>query len=297
MIIVFCDNLIDRKVDPDFEAEFSAARAQGFQPELISFEELLTGNIDRALARVKTKDQPEAALYRGWMLTPKNYALLYKGLQQRNITLLNDADAYKTCHYFPNTYPFIEGHTPESAWMAVEEGFSVDDVFKITERFGNSPIIVKDFVKSQKHYWAEACFIPDASDAVAVRKITSRFLELQGEALNEGLVFRKFEALEFLTSHSKSNMPLTKEFRLFFFDGKLVGSFHYWSEGDYGDVTPVLDIFLDIAKNVTSKFFTMDIAKKKDGDWTIMELGDGQVSGLPDTADVGAFYAALKNLL
>jgi hypothetical protein len=29
----------------------------------------------------------------------------------------------------------------------------------------------------------------------------------------------------------------------------------------------------------------MDIAKKENGDWIILELGDGQVSGLPDNAD------------
>ena len=35
----------------------------------------------------------------------------------------------------------------------------------------------------------------------------------------------------------------------------------------------------------TSNFLTMDVAQKKDGNWIIMELGDGQVSGLPDNAD------------
>jgi hypothetical protein len=38
----------------------------------------------------------------------------------------------------------------------------------------------------------------------------------------------------------------------------------------------------------------MDIAKKKDGEWMIMELGDGQVSGLPENADKANFYRALK---
>ena len=38
----------------------------------------------------------------------------------------------------------------------------------------------------------------------------------------------------------------------------------------------------------------MDVAKKKDGDWIIMELGDGQVAGLPDNADRNEFYNNLK---
>ena len=38
----------------------------------------------------------------------------------------------------------------------------------------------------------------------------------------------------------------------------------------------------------------MDVAKKKNGDWIIMELGDGQVAGLPDNADRNEFYNNLK---
>jgi hypothetical protein len=37
--------------------------------------------------------------------------------------------------------------------------------------FGDGAIIVKDYVKSQKHYWAEARFIPSASDRAAVERV------------------------------------------------------------------------------------------------------------------------------
>ena len=48
---------------------------------------------------------------------------------------------------------------------------------------------------------------------------------------------------------------------------------------------------------MVSRFFTMDIAKRVDSDWMIVELGDGQVAGLPDRADTGAFYQALAQRL
>lgn len=38
----------------------------------------------------------------------------------------------------------------------------------------------------------------------------------------------------------------------------------------------------------------MDIVQKKTGEWIIMELGDGQVAGLPDNANKKEFYSALK---
>jgi hypothetical protein len=38
----------------------------------------------------------------------------------------------------------------------------------------------------------------------------------------------------------------------------------------------------------------MDVAKRKDGAWMIVELGDGQVAGLPDEAAARSFYQALR---
>ncbi len=175
----------------------------------------------------------------------------------------------------------------------MEGTFDINDFRAELEVFGNAPIIVKDYVKSQKHYWREACFIPDASDNKQVEKVVNRFLELQGEDLNEGLVFREFVELEELTTHSKSGMPLTKEFRLFVKDGKVIAQFNYWDEGNYADTSVDLSSFQSVISQVQSRFFTMDIAKTIGGEWIIVELGDGQVAGLPENADKAAFYASL----
>lgn len=297
MRVIFCDNLIDRKVDPDFEEEYKSAIAQGFQAELISFEDLNELNIQKSISRIKEQKELELAIYRGWMIQPDKYELLYEGLIKKKVRLINNPEEYKTCHYLPSSYHFIKASTPETNWTAMKGDLDFDKVFDLTAAFKDNPIIVKDYVKSQKHNWAEACFIPKASDKDSVKKIVSRFVELQGSELNVGLVFRKFEDLEFLGNHSKSKMPLTKEFRLFFLNGHIVQIFNYWDEGDYGDTKPDLKEFETIGKKVTSNFFTMDIAKKKDGDWIIMELGDGQVSGLPDNANKSNFYRSVKEYL
>jgi hypothetical protein len=41
----------------------------------------------------------------------------------------------------------------------------------------------------------------------------------------------------------------------------------------------------------------MDIAKEKSGKNIIIELGDGQVSGIPENESKYDFYKKLKNLL
>jgi len=295
MRILFCDNLIDRKVDPDFEGEYNTAVTQGIQVSLISFEDLDDLNITKAISRVKDASEMETAVYRGWMIQPEKYRLLYDGLLGKSIKLINSPDEYVFCHYLPLSYAAIEDYTPLTVWTEVKEHADFDAIFKLTDIFKEDPIIVKDYVKSQKHNWLDACFIPKASDKTAVKKVVSKFLELQGAGLNVGLVFRKFEELEFLSHHSRSGMPLAKEFRLFFLNGQMVQAFNYWDEGDYGLVEPELEKFKNMGKTIKSNFFTMDIAARKNGDWIIMELGDGQVSGLPDNADKNAFYKALKN--
>lgn len=292
MRIIYCDNVFDNKIiEPDYENEKQSAINAGFDFSLMSFEELTDGNVLTALRFVKESESKEFGIYRGWMLTPNQYKNLYIGLLKKNIELINSPVEYKHCHYLPNSYNKIESKTPKSNWTTE---LTNESILELIKDFGEAPIIVKDFVKSEKHNWEEACFIPNASNSDNVKSIVDKFIELRGDSLNEGLVFRQFEELEFLTNHSKSGMPLTKEFRIFFANKKIVKVFDYWDEGEYGDTRPELDEFIRLAQKIDSKFFTMDIAKKKDGEWIIMELGDGQVAGLPDNADKEEFYINLK---
>lgn len=298
MRIIFCDSVIDHKlVEPAYATEQAAAKKAGFVTSVFSYEELTEGNVTKALKFVRPNETTEAAIYRGWMLTPHQYENLYNGLLQKKIQLINNPTEFKHCHYFPESYPKIKHLTPFSNWTINDETHDFAAIESLTNAFGNSPVIVKDYVKSEKHHWAQACFIPDASDKVQVKRVVDKFIELRGNALNEGLVFRQFEALEYLTKHSKSGMPLTKEWRLFFAHSSLVSWFNYWDEGDYGNTVPELTSFLEVAKTIDSHFFTMDIAQKKNGHWIIMELGDGQTAGLPENVSCGKFYEGLGKTL
>ncbi|MEN7549940.1 ATP-grasp domain-containing protein [Rapidithrix thailandica] len=274
-----------------------AVRAAGFSSALISYEELVNGNVAQALKFVKESDIQVSGVYRGWMLTPLQYEALYTGLLQKNIRLVNIAEEYLHTHYLPASYSKIRSKAPVTKWLPVEGNVERNKVLSITQEFGDHPIIIKDYVKSEKHYWEETCFIPIAFDQDNVQEVITRFLALRGDSLNEGLVFRAFEELEYLTRHSQSGMPLTKEFRLFFAHRKLVGIYPYWSEGKYGDTETDLSDFLQIAETIDSRFFSMDIAQKKNGEWVIIELGDGQVTGLPDQADKFLFYEKLYAIL
>jgi len=294
MRIIFCDSgFSPKEIDYMYAEEYEKATHNSISTSLISFEELKRGNVESSIKRVRANENQELGIYRGWMLKPNQYEMLYKSLLEKNIRLINNPTEYKFCHHFPDSYATIKDYTPISTFKEVKSKFDIDDFENELAVFDDKPIVVKDYVKSQKHYWQEACFIPDASDREKVSTVVNKFIELQDSDFNKGLVFREFVELEKLTNHSKSGMPLTKEFRIFVKDNAIINVFKYWDEGDYEELEPVLDEFIELLPKIGSNFFTMDIAKRKDGKWIIIELGDGQVAGLPDNANRDEFYKRL----
>jgi len=266
-------------VESDFAHERDAALSAGLRTAVLDHTGVLRGALDEAVAGVPHGSG--GAVYRGWMLTPRQYGNLYDALQSRGVQLINTPSAYRVCHYLPDSYQFIEDVTPRSVWLKLAGTVDFDEVLQALAPFGNCPVVLKDYVKSQKHYWAEACFIPAADDAAGVQRVVRRFVELQGEELNEGLVFREYVPLRIVGTHPKSGLPLAAEFRSFWLDGEPVLSHRYWGDLTAFDTELPLAALRDIAARIPSRFFTMDVAFKDDGSWTIVELGDGQVAGLP----------------
>lgn len=299
MQVIYCANPLEPTQPDDLYAEESKAATQlGIQSGLINFEKLVyENNPDAAVRRAKPSiELTELAVYRGWMMTPAKYTQLFDALHRKGLDLINSPDSYKHCHYLPEWYELLANCTPKAAWIAAENlgDNQLTIIMEKLQAFGSGPIILKDYVKSAKHHWKEACFIPNASDRNHVDKVVSRFLEIRGDELEGGLVFRQFINFKALTTHSKSGMPLTKEFRLFVLDGKIVHWFNYWEEGNYENMVPPLELFADRAKHIKSRFFTMDIAQAETDEWLVVELGDGQVAGLPENASAKAFYESLN---
>lgn len=294
MRIVFCnDDLTPRAVDSCYESEFSAASKAGLNVELIDFAAVRKGDSNTAVHLVKMASKLETAIYRGWMLTPREYKLLYDALLQRNIKLINSPEEYTHCHWLPNSYSAIQNHTPRTCWMeAPSAAWDMNAITDLLRQFGNSPVIVKDYVKSRKHEWNEACFIPDASDTSNATQVVRRFIELQDDDLQGGLVFREFVEFEPIGVHPKSGMPLTLEYRLFVLDGRVIVWSPYW-DGQAHMAEPPIEHFEKALGDVRSCFFTCDVAKAKDGKWMIVELGDAQVAGLPEQCDPKKFYDAM----
>ncbi|MBA3936010.1 MAG: ATP-grasp domain-containing protein [Planctomycetes bacterium] len=225
-------------------------------------------------------------LYRGWMMRAETYAAFIAAVRERGFEPVTAPEAYRACHHLPDSYPFIEAATATSTWIDAAQALPSGSpdwgaICATAAKLGPGAAIIKDWVKSQKHAWSTACFIPDVTDAEAVRRIAGKFIELQGEMLVGGLIFRRFVRLLQRGVHPRSGMPLGAEVRSFWVRGLPVVMSDYWAEAPVGS-HPDLSAFSSIAASIPSPFFTMDLAQAEDGHWFIMELGDGQVAGLPD---------------
>lgn len=298
MIYIFCScPLSVKEPDSDYLREWQAVTAEKESAYLISFEDLtMLGNPERAIKSLPDFTELTMAIYRGWMLTPEQYELFYNLLMKKNIALINSPAEYKHCHYLPESFYHIKNHSAESLWLKVDGEVDYSKVMALLSSFGKSPLIIKDYVKSAKHSWKDACYIADCSDEREVRRVTENFIAHRGDDLNEGVVYRKYLKLKELARHSKSGIPLFLEYRIFYCNGRQVGLYPYWEEGSYPEQKLPMESFDDIASKVESNFFSMDVAMLEDGSWKVIELGDGQVAGLPERADEHRFFSRLSEL-
>jgi hypothetical protein len=145
--------------------------------------------------------------------------------------------------------------------------------------------VVKDYVKSRKHEWYEACFIPDLADCDHAAAVVGRMVELQGDSLNGGIVLRRFE-------NYRQEGGRTAETRVWWVDGDpAMITAHpdtpgYQSEPDLTAIRPLV-----VA--LSCPFVTTDVAQLADGEWRVVEVGDGQVSDLPAHADPTVLFQRL----
>jgi len=188
MRFIFCSEPFNPQTpDPAYEREVQAVKDLALKHSLIDFEALVDeNNPKKAVMRVQSDSMEELAIYRGWMLKPDYYKRLYEALLMKGLILINTPEQYKHCHYLPESFSIIEQYTPKSVWIKYDQSFSIDAVMRLLSGFENRPIILKDYVKSRKHEWLDACYIPSAGDRKAVERVVNNFLQLQSEDVNEG---------------------------------------------------------------------------------------------------------------
>jgi hypothetical protein len=189
LLLVPANPLRPRRADEHFAAEAAAARDAGITVALIDHDALADpAGAERAVARVPDAGGP--AVYRGWMMSSASYAALADALTARGVRLRTDPAQYQQAHVLPGWHPALAEVTPQAAWT---DGDGQAGFRAACERLGPGPAVLRDYVKSMKHHWHEAAYIPDVADTPAAWKVASRFRELRDDEFTGGFVLRRFE--------------------------------------------------------------------------------------------------------
>ncbi len=168
-------------------------------------------------------------------------------------------------------------------------------------RLNEGEFIVKGKTSSRKHQWNTHM---RASGREGLLKVIRRLME-DPFISQDGLVVREYIPLK-KVAEGINGLPIVKEWRLFFYkENYLAGGFYWVTHLDeyqeqFGDGIPqgVLDFAKVIAPIVSKRtnFYVMDIAEKEDGGFVLIELNDGQMSGL-SCNDPDYLYARMREIL
>jgi hypothetical protein len=274
-ILMCADPLNPRRVDEHFTREAEAVRALGGSIALIDHDALQRG--EAALAVHRIPRDLGTVWYRGWVATTEEYAALTSALGARRVTMAVPPDGYQKAHELPGWYETFAGVTPASVWLPLAPGTppAKERLTQLVRPLPKGPVIVKDYVKSRNG--DEACFVPDVTDTERLHAVVARFIELQGDSLNGGIVIRESETYE------------GGEARVWWVDGEPV------LVGPHPDTPdrhprPRTEPAAPCVRALGCRFITTDLARRADGVWRVVEIGDGQVSDLPAGAEPADLY-------
>ena len=264
------------QVDEDLVIEYEAAVEAGCEISLFDYDKWVGEE------KLVIRDAPEVeciAVYRGWMLKPDQYKKLYHELlEDHGMQLVTSPDSYGKLHVFPNVYPYVKEDTARILTYSFEDDIQIEEVLKRFPRF-----MVKDFTKSVKGTsfpkFFDHTYTQDAFD-----EQMQVFYQYRGKLLTGGICIKEYLDL-------KKYGETTNEFRVFYMNHVVATVSRNSNQGMYTPEPPME--LITKHRNLDSLFFTIDYAETADGDWEIVEAGDGQVSGLSEGQDAAAFFRAL----
>lgn len=171
-----------------------------------------------------------------------------------------------------NWYYDLKEHTPET-WNQL---VSLPD---------DCSFVLKGKTNSKKFDWETDMFAATKADASRVHSRLSADYMIGAQ----DIYIRRYVPLKTYIKGLKG-LPITKEFRFFVLNGKILSGAYYWSShvDDIDQKPDVNEVPIDWLYKVIGlvadriPFFVIDVAQTESGEWIVIELNDGQMSGLSE---------------
>lgn len=278
-ILFPCSYFEHDKPDDVFSAEHRAALASPhLDVRLCNFDEF----DERSVLRLdRPVDEPAACIWRGWMMAPERYSRFYEQCRRLNLSLITSPEAYELMHCFPNAYKLMDpSDTPRITVFG--DRMSAKVVNGAFDAF-----MMKDFVKSVKQTgFPQRIETPLTQDECD--HLSEEFIRMRGGLYTGGIVCKQYVGL-------KKYAMRTNEWRGFYLSGRLLTL--SGNSMQFPSCPKPPDDLVARMEGFASPFYTVDFGELENGAWTVLETGDGQVSGLASELEPDAFYAALAKSL
>lgn len=213
------------------------------------------------------------------------YAELEEDLKNQGSVLANTLAQHRYIADFA-WYKDLEALTPRT-WF---------DLVSLPKDGG--PWVVKGLTNSRKFEWNTMMYAATYQDVLRI----ARDLGQDGLIGNQGLVIREYTPLNVL-EYGLNGLPFANEWRFFFWGETNLAYGFYWTATDKrGKIGSTgIRLAMDAAEIVAqhAQFFVIDVAETADGRWVVIEVNDGQMSGLsdisPENLYKGLAYAVGKD--
>jgi hypothetical protein len=246
MLFLFPSDYFNFKlVDEMYRSELQSLQQAGFATATISIESLNTPAPKIHPAISSSID----VIYRGWMLNPSDYRSFVNAIEQTGAKFYTPIDTYLATHYLPNWYHLLAEFTPETKFYTLD-----DDLEAELNSLGWGKFFIKDYVKSLKTSVGAI-----VSDPAEIGTVIAEMQKFRG-SIEGGICVRRVE--DFIAATER---------RYFIINGKSFAA---------DRAAPIPPIVIECARRIASRFFSIDIIERRDGVLRVVEIGDGQVSGL-----------------
>ena len=280
----FCHGL--REPDPEFQREVQALEHLGIPWRVVNISALNRGDLTDAF-RFFGEAPISPMIYRGWILHPEEFAALHEALSQRGCRLLTSPADYRQALLFPEFFPAIADYSFPAVWIT---GIDPDQAIKAARQLGSGPYFIKDFSKSAKEIWPKGCVAANEQELPAA---IQALVAYRADRFEGGIVIRPLLRLRCL-DESPFGGKIFEEYRLFFFQGRLISKTAY--DRASGESAALPDYGF-LPQQIRSAFFSADVVVTETGQPYLLEAGDGGSSALPPCVSPVDFYKAILDAL
>jgi len=209
-----------------------------------------------------------------------HYKELETELKIKNSSLINSYEQHCYIADITNYYEDLKEYTPKT-W---KDWSNLPD---------NKSFILKGKTNSRKFNWKDLMFCKDKQEVInkSNRLLDDTFI------FQQGLVVREYVPLKNL-GKGINELPISNEYRFFCLGNKIIAHGFYWFE-EYESEAKINDDAFNLVHKIMeivskkANFYVVDIAQTENNDWIVVELNDGQMSGL-SLIDPDQFYNSLK---